>query len=114
MRIACGERIEWLRRNGVKQRIDRVRIGGLQTGIGLETVPGRVSIVDVLVNPSRLYLFVIVAGMGDALAIGAAITIGRRPRCWATVAIEWTAKNRKRHSTCIAVKAKHFLVKRHQ
>src|SRR6516225_2505849 len=101
MRIGRGEGRQRLRRDRVEERIDRVRIRGLQSGIGLEAVPSRISLVDVVVDASRLHLFVIVAGMGDALAVGAAIAVRGRTACRATVAIEWTTKNRERHATCV-------------
>ena len=83
VRISGRERVERLRRNGVEQRIDRVGVGGLQAGVGLKAKPGGVVRVDVVVDAGRLHLLVVVAGMRNALPIGAAVSvrrIARRPQ----------------------------------
>ena len=87
VRIACGKGIQRLRRNRVEQGIDRIGVGGLQAGVGLKTKPGRIVGTDVVVDARRLHLLMVVAGMRDALTVGAAIPVG------------WIASRRRFHPT---------------
>ena len=61
MCVSAGEGVQWLRRNGIEQRIDRIGVSGCQSVIGLEPEPGRVLFVDVVIDASRLHLLVRVA-----------------------------------------------------
>src|SRR5580698_8434817 len=94
MRVSCRKRIERLRRHGIKQRVNWVRVGGLYTGISLKTKPSRIFLVDVVVDPDGLHLFVVVAGVRDALPVGATIPGGAkraakyRGGCAAGVSVE--------------------------
>ena len=73
--IACGERIERLRRKCVEERIDGIGEGGLKSVVGLKAIPGGVLLVDVVIDANGLDLLVIVARMRDALAICAAVSV---------------------------------------
>ena len=76
VRIASGEGVERLRGDGVEDRIDRIGVGGLKSGVGLKPEPGDVFRIDVVIDAGGLHLFAIVAGMGNALAVRATISIG--------------------------------------
>ena len=75
MRETCGKRIEGLRRDGIEERIDGVGIGRLNSGVGLKTKPSGIAFIEIVINASGLNLFVVVAGVGNALSIGAAIAV---------------------------------------
>ena len=77
MRVARRKRIQRLRRNRIEQRIDRIGVGGLQAGVGLKAKPRGIVLVDVVIDARGLHLLVIVAGMRNALAIGAAVSVIR-------------------------------------
>ena len=113
VREAGCEGVKRLRRDGVEQRVDGVRVGGLQTGVDLEPVPGGVVRVDVVIDAGSLDLFTIVAGMGDALTIGATVPVGRNSRGLTFVAIERAAQNGQRSSGRASVQAEHLLIKGH-
>ncbi len=80
VRVSRREGIERLRRDRIEQRVDRIRVGGLHAGVGLKAKPGRVFLVDVVVDADGLHLLVIVAGMRNALAVGATVSIRRIAR----------------------------------
>ena len=61
MRISSGERIQRLGGNGIEERIDRIRVCGLQAGIRLKAIPGRVLLIYVVIDPHSLHLFMVVA-----------------------------------------------------
>ena len=75
MGVARRERVERLRRDGIEQRIDGICVGGLHARVRLKTKPSRVFLVDVVVDADRLYLFVVIAGMRNALPVRATISI---------------------------------------
>ena len=79
MRVAGSERVQRLRGKSIEEWIDRIGVGGLQTGVGLKAEPGGVVLVDVVVDARRLHLLVIIAGVRNALAIGAAIAVWGLP-----------------------------------
>ena len=81
MRVAGGEGIKGLGREGVEQRVDRIRVSRLQPGVSLKAKPCYILLVDVVIDPPGLNLLAIVARMRDALAIGATISVGRRTSC---------------------------------
>ena len=76
----------------VEHGVDGIGIGGLDSCIRLKTKPGRVFLIDIEIDSSRLHLFVISAGMRNTLTICATVSIirtcGRR-----STPIEWTAKH---------------------
>src|SRR5216684_2923746 len=73
--IPCGKRVRRLRGKSVEQRTDGVCVGSLHAGIGLKAKPGRVFLIDVVIDSNRLYLFMIIARMRSALAIRATVSI---------------------------------------
>src|ERR1035441_6280077 len=106
-----------MRRDGVEQRIDRIGIGGLKSGVGLKPEPGSVLGVDVVVDASRLHLLAVITRMRNALPIRATVSIRRSAGVAARaapIAVEWTAQNRERSPRGIAVKRKKLLVERHE
>ena len=113
VRISRCKRIQGLRRKSVEQRIDGIGVGGLESVVRLKAEPGGVFLIDVVIDPNRLDLFVIVARMRDALAIGATVSIIRNGGRTSTN-IERTAKYGERRSARIAVERKHLLIERHQ
>ncbi len=80
VRVSCRKGVQRLRGKGVKQRVDGIGVGCLKPGVRLKAKPGRVFLADVVINSSRLDLFVIIARMRDALAIRATVPIVRN--CW--------------------------------
>ncbi len=78
VRISCGERIERLRRDCVKQSVDGIGVGSLHPGVGLETEPSRIFPVDVVVEAGSLNLLVVVAGVRNALPVSATIPAASR------------------------------------
>ena len=104
VRVSCRERIERLRGKRIEHRVDGVRVRGLQTGVRLKTKPGRVFLVDVVVDAGRLHLLVVVAGVRNALPVGA--TVHRR-----------RADNRRIAVGCaagISIEREHLLIERDQ
>ena len=75
VRVSRRKRVERLRGNRVEERVDGIGVGGLQAGVGLKAKPGRVLLIDVVVDAHRLHLLVVVAGMRNALPVGAAISV---------------------------------------
>ena len=75
--ISRRKRVQGLRRKSVEQRIDGICIGGLESVVRLKAKPGGVFLIDVVIDSNRLDLFMIVARMRNALAIGAAVSIIR-------------------------------------
>jgi hypothetical protein len=71
--VAGGKRVEWLRRDGVEQWIDRVGPCCLQTRISLKAEPSRVLSVDVVIGAGGLDLLMVVTGVGHPLAIRASV-----------------------------------------
>ena len=114
VRVARCEGVKRLRRDGVEERIDGIGIGGLQAGVGLKAEPGDVAGVDVVVDASRLHLLAVVARMRNALAVGAAVSVGRVAACGAAVAVERAAENRQRSPRGVAVQREHLPVEGHQ
>ena len=57
--VARGEGIERLRRDGVKQRINRIGVSGLKPGIGLYANPQDVVRSSVVIYSRRLHLLVV-------------------------------------------------------
>ena len=100
-----------MRRDGVEQGVDGIGVGGLDAGIGLKAKPRRVVLVDVVIDARGLDLFMIVAGMRDALAVRAPVTIiGNHGRTAAN--IEGATEHCQRGSAGVAIKRKHFLIER--
>ena len=109
MCVSGCEGVQGLRGERVKQRVDGICIGGLDSGIRLEAEPGGVFLIDVVIDSNCLYLFVINARMRKALTIGAAVSIiGNRGR--SSTHIERTAKNCERRSAGISIERKHLLI----
>src|SRR5579871_1850329 len=59
--VASRKRIKRLRRDGVKQRIDRICKSSLQARVRLKPEPRGIIRVNVVVDPGGLNLFVIIA-----------------------------------------------------
>ena len=114
VRVSRGKRIERLRRDGVKQRIDGVGIGSLHARIRLKTKPGRVFLIDVVVDACGLDLLMVVAGMRNALPVGATVSIWRIARRGAAVRIERTPQNLRGRAAGISIKREHLLIERNQ
>ena len=102
VRISRCKRVQRLWGNRVEQRVDGICIGSLQSGVGLKAEPCGVLLIDVVIDANRLYLFVIVARMRNALAIGAAVSIIRNGRCDSS-RIERTAEYGEGRSARISV-----------
>src|ERR1039458_2151426 len=98
MRLTRCERIQRLRRNRVEQRIDRIGIGGLKSGVGLKSEPRDVPIVDVVIDPSRLHLLAIVARMRNALTVCATIAIRRIPARRGSTAVQGATRSEEHTS----------------
>ena len=114
VRVSCRKRIQRLRRNSVKQRIDRIRVRGLHASVGLQTKPRRVLLVDVVIEASRLHLLVVVARLRNTLLIRAAVPVRRSTLRHRAARIERTAEHRHGRPARVAIQRKHFLIKRHQ
>src|SRR3984957_5698306 len=113
VRVSSCKRVQRLGRKSVEQRVDRIGVGGLEPGIRLKAKPRGVFLIDVVIDASRLYLFVVIARMRDALAIRATVPINRN--CGRTPAnIERTAEHREGRSVRIAIECKHLLIERHR
>lgn len=84
MSVACRERVQRLRRDRIKQRVDGICVGSLYTGVSLKTKPSRIFLIDVEIEADRLYLFVVIAGVRNALAVRT------------TVSVRWTAPRANR------------------
>src|SRR3984893_17922500 len=102
MGISRCKRVQGLGRNRVKQRIDGISVSSLNSGIGLKAKPGGVLFIDVVIDSNRLHLFMIVARMRNALAIGATVSIIRDCR-WASSRIERAPQYREGCSARISV-----------
>src|SRR5271170_2179237 len=100
VRVSCGERIKRLRRKRIEHRVDGIRVRSLQPGVRLKTKPCRISRVDVVVETDGLDLLVVVAGVRDALPVGATIP----------GAAQRTAKYRRRCAAGISVEVEHLLI----
>src|ERR1700730_11083075 len=91
VRISCCKRVQGLRRKSVEQRIDGIGVGSLESVVRLKAKPGGVFLIDVVIDPKSLDLFMIIARMRHALAICATVSIIRN--CGQTSTnIERTAK----------------------
>src|ERR1039458_8449431 len=101
MRVSGGKRIERLRGDCIEQGVDGVCVGSLYSGIGLETHPSRILLVDVVVEADGLHLFMIVAGVRNALPVS-------------TTYRDRTAEYRDGCTAGISVERKHLLIKRNQ
>ena len=112
VRVSRCKRVQRLGRKSVEQRVDRIGVGGLEPGIRLKAKPRGVFLIDVVIDASRLYLFVVIARMRDALAIRATVPIIRNSRRTSTN-IERAAEYRERSSARIAVQREHLLIERH-
>ena len=113
VRISRCKRVKRLRRKSVEQGVDGIGIGGLESVVRLKAEPGRVLLIDVVIDANRLHLFVISARMRDALTIGTTVSIIRNCGRNSTD-IERTAKYRERRSVGISVERKHLLIERHR
>src|SRR5271169_7232936 len=100
VRVSCGERIKRLRRKRIEHRVDGIRVRGLQPGVRLKTKPCRIFLVDVVVETDGLDLLVVIAGVRDALPVGATIPGGAKR----------AAKYRRRCAAYISVKVEHLLI----
>src|SRR5208282_5636679 len=100
--VARREGVERLRRKRIKYRVDRVRPRGLHTGVSLQSKPSRIFLVDVVVDTDRLHLLVVVAGVRDALLVGATIPGSAK----------WTAKYRDGCAAGISIEIEHPLIER--
>ncbi len=114
VRIAGGEGIEGLRRDGVKDRIDGIGVGSLEPGVGLKAEPRHVVGVDVVVDAGRLHLLAIVARMRNALAVRASVSIRWIAARRGPIAIERAPEYRERRAGGIAIQRKKLPVERHQ
>src|SRR5580658_6887007 len=61
VRVSCRKRVERLRGKRVEQRVDGICVRSLEPGVRLKAKPGVVFLIDVVIDASRLDLFVIVA-----------------------------------------------------
>src|ERR1700722_1580538 len=111
--ISRRKRIQRLRGKSVEQGVDGIGIGGLESVIRLKAEPGRVLLIDVVIDANRLNLFMIRARMRDALTIGTTVSIIRNGGRNSTD-IKRTAKYRERRSVRISVERKHLLIERHR
>src|ERR1019366_6779873 len=76
MGVARRKRVEGLGRYRVKQGIDWICVGRLHAVVDLETKPGCVLLIEVVVDTDSLYLLMVVAGVRNALPVGATIPGG--------------------------------------
>ena len=105
MGVARCERVERLRRDRIKQRVDWICVGGLYAGVRLKTKPSRVFLVDVVVDADRLHLFVVIAGVRDALPVRATVSIRWFARGRSAVGVKRTSEYRERRAIGVSVKA---------
>src|SRR5271170_7248996 len=104
MRISSREGVEWLRRNGVEERVDRVCVGSLHTRVGLKTKPCGVVRVDVVVDAGGLHLLMVVAGVRDTLPIGATVAAWGNAGSRGAIRIERASQHRERHPAGVPIK----------
>src|SRR5208337_1350572 len=69
---------------------------------------------DVVVDARSLHLLMVVAGMRNALSVGAAIPIRRTSRCSASTHIEGATKHSQGYSVRILIEGEHLLVEGHE
>src|SRR5260370_24917212 len=86
-------------------------VGRLHAGVGLKSKPGGVLFIDVVIDSTGLYLFMIIARMRDALAIRATISIIHNGGL-TSAHIQRTAKDPERRSAGISVERKHLFIER--
>src|SRR5271166_238993 len=98
MGVACGNGIERLRRHSIEQRVDGIGVGSLEAVVGLETKPGRIFFIDVVVEADGLHLFVVVAGVRNALPVGATLR-------------DWTTEDRGGRAGGVSIESEHLLIK---
>src|SRR5271166_2202516 len=111
--VSRSERVKRLGRDGIEQRTDRVGVGRLQPRIGLKAKPCSVFLVDVVVDACGLYLFMVIAGMGNALPVRTAISVVRG-RGWTSADVERTTEHSKRRSTRAPVEREHLFIERYR
>ena len=114
VRVSRRKRVERLRRKSVEQGVDGIGVSGLQSVVGLKTKPRGIFLIDVVVDAGGLYLFMVVAGVRNALPVRATISIGWTARCRAAVCIEGTAEHGERRAAGVSVERKHLLIERNQ
>jgi len=100
VRVSCCERIKRLRRKRIEHWVDGIGVRGLQPGVRLKTKPCRIFWVDVVIETDGLYLLVVVAGVRDALPVGATIPGGAKR----------ATKDCCGCAVCISVEAEHLLI----
>jgi hypothetical protein len=109
VRVSGREGVEGLRGDRVEHRVDGVGPCGLQASVGLKANPDEVFFVDVVVDAGGLDLFVVIAGVRDALAIGAAVSVvGDCGRSSADV--EGAAQYGQGRSAGVAIEREHLLI----
>jgi len=94
--------------------LNGIGVGIGQSGVGLKSEPGHVPLADVVIHARGLHLFVVVARMRNALAVGATISVGRISGGNAAVAVQRTPQHRERRSRGALVERKQLLVERHK
>src|ERR1700730_3040367 len=102
--ISRCDGVQRLRRDGVEQGIDRISVGSLYAGIGLKSNPGRVFLIDVVIDSSRLDLFVIVTRMRNAQTVRATIRH----------VAQWTPEYRHGRAGGISIKREHPYIERYR
>src|SRR6202043_1652880 len=99
--ISRRKRVQRLWGKRIEQRVDGICISSLESVIRLQAEPRGVLLIDVVIDSNRLHLFMIVARMRNALAIGATVSIIRDSRCDSSH-IERTPKYREGYSARIS------------
>src|ERR1700680_142934 len=95
VRVSRRKGIERLRGKSVEQGDDGIGISGLESVVGLKAEPGSVFLIDVVIDPSGLYLFMVIAGVRNAVPVRATVTIRWTARSRSAVRIERTPEHRE-------------------
>ena len=81
MGVPSRQGVKRLRGNRIEERVNGVRVRRLQARVSLKSKPGGIVLIDVVIDSNGLYLFMVVAGVGNASSVGAAISIRRISHC---------------------------------
>src|ERR1700683_5597127 len=79
--ISRCKRVQRLWGKRVEQRVDGICVSSLEFVVRLKAEPCGVLLIDVVIDPKCLYLFMISARMRNTLAIRATVSIIRNGRC---------------------------------
>ena len=89
--------------NRIEERVDWVCVRRLQARVGLKSKPGDIVLIDIVIDSKGLYLFMVVAGVRNALPVGTAISI-RRIACYGcTAESKGTPEHGQRRAAGISV-----------